>query len=65
VFGARRLRTAGRAGKNAAMKRLPLPAAVHRLLLDEERAASVLIWGAGGIGALCFVAALLAIELMK
>lgn len=50
---------------NTDMTRLPVPAAVRKLLRDEERAGNLVIWGAGAIGGLCFAAAVLAIAVMK
>lgn len=39
--------------------------ALHRFLENEERAASTLIWGCAAVGAVCFVAALAAMGLLK
>lgn len=50
---------------NPGMTRLPVPAALHKLLRDEERAANLIVWGAGAIAGLCFAAAVLAIAVMR
>jgi hypothetical protein len=49
---------------NADMPQLPIPPDLRRLLRGDDRAASILIWGAGAVCAACFAAALLAMALM-
>jgi hypothetical protein len=43
----------------------PISQALHRFFPDEERASNIIVWGCGAVAALCFVASLVAMGVLK